>query len=120
MNDASRKVATRFYEKMHKMPSTHQAADYSSASSYLKAVAAVKTTDSDKVMAQLKKMKINDFYSHGYIRQDGRYIHNMYLMQVKTPAESKEPWDYLKVVATTPDEEAFTIVADSQCPLLTK
>src|SRR3546814_12354897 len=92
MNDASRKVATRFYEKMHKMPSTHQAADYSAASTYLKAVAAVKTTDSDKVMAQLKKMKINDFYSHGYIRQDGRYIHNMYLMQVKTPAESKEPW----------------------------
>ena len=120
MNDASRAFAKRFYAEMKTMPSTHQAADYSAASTYLKAVAAVKSTDSDKVMAQLKKMKIDDFYNHGYIRQDGRYIHNMYLLQVKTPAESKKPWDYLKVVATIPGEEAFTSVADSQCPLLKK
>jgi branched-chain amino acid transport system substrate-binding protein len=120
MNDASRQFAQRFYAKMKKMPSTHQAADYSAVSTYLKAVAAVHSTDSDKVMAELKKMKINDFYNKGYIRQDGRYIHNMYLMQVKTPAESKKPWDYLKVVATIPGEEAFTRVADSKCALLKK
>ncbi|GAB2891013.1 ABC transporter substrate-binding protein [Paralcaligenes sp. KSB-10] len=120
MNDASRKFAKRFYEKLKKMPSTHQAADYSAVSTYLKAVAAAKSVDTDKVMAELKKMKISDFYNSGYIRQDGRYIHNMYLMQVKTPAESKKPWDYMKIVATIPGEEAFTKVADSKCSLLKK
>lgn len=120
MNDATRKFAKRFYKKMHVMPSTHQAADYSAAMTWLKAVTAAKTTDSDKVMKQLKSMKISDFYNHGYIRADGRYMHPMYLMQVKTPAESKGPWDYLKVVATIPGDQAFTSVADSQCPLLKK
>lgn len=120
MNDASRAFAKRFYAKMHKMPSTHQAADYSAVSTYLKAVAAVHSTDADKVMAQLKHMKISDFYNKGYIRQDGRYIHDMYLFQVKTPAESKYSWDYLKRVATIPGDEAFNSVAESTCPLLKK
>lgn len=119
-DEASRKFANRFYLKMKKMPSSHQAADYSATATYLKAVAAAGTDDADKVMAHLKKMKLNDFYSKGYIRQDGRYIHDMYLMQVKTPAESKKPWDYMKIVATIPGEEAFTKVADSKCALLKK
>ncbi|TCT04107.1 ABC transporter substrate-binding protein [Paralcaligenes ureilyticus] len=117
-DDASRKFAHRFYAKMKKMPSTHQAADYSAVSTYLKAVKAANSVDSDKVMAALKSMKISDFYNSGYIRKDGRYIHNMYLMQVKTPAESTKPWDYMKIVATIPGEEAFTKVADSKCYLL--
>ena len=100
MNDETRKFANRFFGKMKKMPSSLQAADYSAARTYLKAVEAAKTDDPDKVMAELKKMKINDFYTKGYIRRDGRGIHDMYLMQVKSPAESKKPWDYLKVVAT--------------------
>ncbi|MEO7031996.1 MAG: ABC transporter substrate-binding protein [Herbaspirillum sp.] len=119
-NDASRKFANRFFLKMKKMPSTHQAADYSAVSTYLKAVKAVGTDDADKVMAELKKMKLNDFYAKGYIRQDGRYIHDMYLMQVKTPAESKKPWDYLKTIATIPGEKAFNTLADSKCPLIKK
>lgn len=119
-NDASRKFANRFFERMKKMPSTHQAADYSVAANYLKAVKTIGTDDADKVMAELKKMKLDDFYAKGYIRQDGRYIHDMYLMQVKTPAESKKPWDYLKTVATIPGEEAFTKLADSKCPLIKK
>lgn len=119
-DEASRKFASRFFQKMKKMPSTHQAADYSVTATYLKAVKAAGTDDADKVMAELKKTKIDDFYAKGYIRLDGRYIHDMYLMQVKTPAESKKPWDYLKTVATIPGEDAFTKTADSKCSLMKK
>jgi len=68
-------------------------------------------------MAQLRKTKIDDFYAKGYIRQDGSMIHDMYLMQVKTPAESKEPWDYYKILATIPGEQAFTTKAQTRCAL---
>ncbi len=119
-DDASRKFAARFFGKMKKMPSSLQAGDYSAVSNYLKAVAAAGTDDSDKVVAQMKKMKINDFYTKGTIRADGRGIHDMYLLQVKKPAESTKPWDYLKVVATIPGDQAFTTVADSKCALLKK
>lgn len=71
-------------------------------------------------MAELKKMKLNDLYAKGYIRQDGRYVHDLYLMQVKTPSESKKPWDYLKTIATIPGEKAFNTLADSKCPLIKK
>ena len=117
-DEASRQFANRFFLKMKKMPSTHQAAAYSATTTYLKAVAAIKTDDSTKVMAELKKMKIDDFYNKGYIRADGRNIHDMYLYQVKSPAESKKPWDYLKLVETIPGEQAFTTVAESKCSLL--
>ncbi len=119
-DEASRKFSNRFFAKMKRMPSSHQAADYSATATYLKAVKAAGTDDADKVMAELKKMKIDDFYSKGYIRGDGRYIHDMYLMQVKTPAESKKPWDYLKIVATVPGEEAYMKVSESKCALLKK
>lgn len=119
-DDASRKFAARFFDRMKKMPSSHQAADYSVTATYLKAVKAAGTDDAEKVMAQLKKMKLDDFYAKGYIREDGRYVHDMYLMQVKAPAESKKPWDYLKTVATIPGEEAFTKLADSKCALVKK
>jgi branched-chain amino acid transport system substrate-binding protein len=103
------------------MPSSLQAADYSATMLYLQAVKAAGTDDGDAVMAQLKKMKINDMFAKGgVIRADGRMIHDMFLMQVKTPAESKEPWDYLKLVTTVPGDEAFRTVADSKCPLLKK
>ncbi|MBV8626566.1 MAG: ABC transporter substrate-binding protein [Paraburkholderia sp.] len=113
----TRKWAQRYYAKMNKMPTSLQAADYSAATTYLKAVQAAGSTDSDKVMDQLHKMKIDDFYAKGYIRQDGSMIHDMYLMQVKTPAESKEPWDYYKIVATIPGEQAFDTKAETRCAL---
>jgi branched-chain amino acid transport system substrate-binding protein len=117
-NDETRKWAQRYYAKMNKMPTSLHAADYSAVTTYLKAVQAVGTTDSDKVMAQLHKMKIDDFYTHGgYIRADGSMIHDMYLMQVKTPAESKRPWDYYKVTATIPGDQAFDTKAESRCAL---
>lgn len=117
-DEASRKFAQRFQAAMKKMPSTHQVAAYSAVRSYIKAVEAAKTTRSDEVMKALKSLKIDDVYTKGYIRADGRYIHDMYLLQVKTPQESTGPWDYMKIVATIPGEEAFTKAADSKCALL--
>jgi branched-chain amino acid transport system substrate-binding protein len=84
---------------------------------YLKAVAAAKTTDSDKVMAQLKSTKVDDFYAKGTIRADGSFIHDMYLVEVKSPAESKKPWDYLKVLKTLPGDQVFTTKAETKCAL---
>jgi branched-chain amino acid transport system substrate-binding protein len=119
-DDASRKFAKRFFDKYKRMPSSLQAADYSAATNYLKAVQAAGTTDGDKVMSTLKTMKIDDFYNKGQIRADGRMIHDMYLYQVKGPKESSTPWDYYKTVAKVPGDQAFTTVAESKCPLINK
>ncbi|HEX5697329.1 MAG TPA: ABC transporter substrate-binding protein [Rhodoferax sp.] len=119
-DDASRKFAKRFFEKFKRMPTSVQAADYSAASNYLKAVQTAGTTDADKVMATLKGMKIDDFYNKGQIRADGRMIHDMYLYQVKSLKESTTPWDYYKTIAKVPGEQAFTTPAESKCALLKK
>ena len=90
----------KFFDKIKRMPSSLQAADYSATLQYLNAVKATGTDDADKVLAQMKKTKINDIYTKGgWIRADGRMIHDMYLMQVKSPDKSTEPWDYYNVVA---------------------
>ncbi|CAG4899765.1 ABC transporter substrate-binding protein [Paraburkholderia gardini] len=117
MDAKSRQWAQRYFAKTKKMPTSLQAADYSAVTTYLKAVQAAGTTDSDKVMDQLHKIKIDDFYAKGYIRQDGSMIHNMYLMEVKKPSESKEPWDYFKILATIPGDQAFDTKAESRCAL---
>ena len=119
-DDASRKFAKRFFDKYKRMPSSIQAADYSATTTYLKAVQAAGSTDSDKVMAKLKSTKVDDFYNKGQIRADGRMIHDMYLFQVKSAKESTTPWDYYKTVAKIPGEQAFTTVAESKCALLKK
>jgi branched-chain amino acid transport system substrate-binding protein len=117
----SRAWSRRFFEKMKRMPSMLQAGDYSAVTQYLTAVKAAGTDNADAVMAQLKKQKINDIFAkNGYIRPDGRMVHEMYLMQVKTPAESKEPWDYFKVAQVIPGEQAYQSLANSKCPLITK
>lgn len=117
-NEEARKWSRRYFDKMKKMPSSLQAADYSATLQYLNAVKAAGSDDSDKVLAKLRSMKVNDMYAkNGYIRGDGSMIHDMYLMQVKTQAESKEPWDYYKVAQTIPGEQAFTSKADSKCAL---
>jgi branched-chain amino acid transport system substrate-binding protein len=120
-NEETRKFGRRFFEKMKRMPSFDQAGVYSAVTTYLKAVKAVGTDDADKVMVELKKTKINDmFVTNGYIRQDGRMIKEMYLMQVKTPEESKYPWDYYKLKATIPAEQAFQPLSLSTCPMIKK
>ena len=108
LNPETRAWSKRYFEIMKKEPTFNQAAYYSATMHYLQAVKAAGTTDADKVMAQMKKTKINDFFAKGgYIRADGLMVHNMYVMQVKTPAESSYPWDYYKVVREVPGEEAF-------------
>ncbi|MCJ9728676.1 ABC transporter substrate-binding protein [Bradyrhizobium sp. PRIMUS42] len=115
-NEETRKWAKRYFEKTGKMPNSGHAADYSAIMTYLTAVKAAGTDDGEKVMPQLKSMKINDvFATGGYIRPDGRMVHDMYLAQVKSPAESKYPWDYLKLVEKIPGDQAFTTQAESKC-----
>jgi branched-chain amino acid transport system substrate-binding protein len=116
-NDKARAWAQKYFKKTGKMPSSLQAADYSATMDYLNAVKAVGSTDPDKVMAQLHKQRIDDFYAKGHVREDGSMIHDMYLYQVKTPAESKKPWDYYTLKATIPGDEAFTAKKDTQCDL---
>ncbi len=117
LNAETRAFAKRFFAKVNRQPTMDQAGIYSATLTYLKAVKAVGSTDSDKVMAQLKKMKINDMFAKGgYIRADGAMIHDMYVMQVKTPQESKYPWDYYKVVKDMNGEEAFGPIT-GLCPL---
>ncbi len=114
----SRVWAKRFFEKFKRMPSSIQAADYSVTQFYLNAVKAASSDDGDKTMEQMRKMKVNDMYAkNGYVRADGSMIHDMYLMQVKTPETSTTPWDYYNVVATSKGEEAFLTKAESKCAL---
>ena len=118
MNADTRAWSKRYFEKMKKEPSMLQAADYSAAMNYLKAVKALGTDDADKVMAYLKKTRINDMFAKdGEIRPDGRMVHDMYLMEVKKPSESKYPWDYYRVVATVPGAQAYLTKAESKCAL---
>jgi len=120
INDETRAYGKRYFAKFGKMPTMDQAGIYSAVTNYLKAVKAAATTDSDKVMAELKKMKINDMFAKGgYIRADGVMVHNMYVMQVKSPQESKYPWDYYKVVKVMSGEEAFGPITGA-CPLAPK
>jgi len=119
MNDATRAWSRRYFEKLKKMPNMSQAGTYSSVMHYLKAVQAAGTDETAAVMKQMKAMPINDFFArNGRIREDGRMVHDMYLFEVKSPAESKYPWDYYKLVATIPGEQAFISPAKSQCPLM--
>src|SRR3546814_14659711 len=101
------------------MPTTFQAGDYSATLTYLKAVQAAGTTEADAVMKQLKTLKIDDMFAKGYVRADGTMVHDLYLMQVKTPAESKKPWDYYKTVATLPGDDTFVQNTTGVCSLMT-
>ncbi len=119
MNDATRKWSRRYFDKLKKMPNMSQAGVYSSVMHYLKAVQAAGTDETAAVMKQMKAMPIQDFFtSNGRIREDGRMVHDMYLFEVKTQAESKYPWDYYKVLATVPGDQAFIPPSKSKCPLL--
>ncbi len=117
LDEQTRAFGKKYFEKNKRMPTDIQAANYSATMTYLKAVAATKTLDADKVMEQLKKAPIDDFYAKGQIRPDGRFVHDMYLMQVKSSSESKQPWDYYKVVSKLKGDEVFTTKAESKCAL---
>ena len=116
LNDETRQWSRRFFEKTKRMPSMVQAGMYSATMHYLKAVAESKTDDTKTVMARMKSTPVNDMFAkNGRIRADGLHLHDMYLMQVKSPAESKSPWDYYHVKATVPPERAFSPMKPGAC-----
>jgi branched-chain amino acid transport system substrate-binding protein len=117
LNDETRAFGKKFMAKTKRMPTDVQAANYSAVTNYLKALEKSGTIDADKVMATLKSTPLKDFYGQGVIRPDGRYAHDMYLMQVKSPKESKEAWDYYKVVTKLSADQVWTTKADSKCAL---
>ncbi|WP_407525843.1 ABC transporter substrate-binding protein [Methylobacterium oryzisoli] len=120
-DDASRDFAKRYEERMRRKPGMVQAGVYSSVLHYLKAVKAAGTNDGKVVAAKMREMPVDDFFSRGgRIREDGRLLHDMYLVEVKRPEDSKGPWDYYKVLRTIPAEQAAMPLSASKCPLVKK
>src|SRR5437879_3431613 len=121
-NDQTRAFAKRFAERDKGIyPTMIHAGVYSALTHYLKAVEALKSDDGTKVIAKMKEMPTDDpLFGKGTIRSDGRKIHPAYLFEVKKPSESKGPWDYYKLVGTTPGEQAFRPLSESACPLVKK
>jgi branched-chain amino acid transport system substrate-binding protein len=118
-NDATRAWSKRFFEQIHHMPTMSQAGVASSLKHYFEAVQAVGSKDPDKVMAKMREMPINDFMTHnGTLRIDGRVLRDLYLFEVKSPAESKGPWDYYKLLRTIPAAQAFRQLDQGGCKLV--
>jgi branched-chain amino acid transport system substrate-binding protein len=119
LNDNTRAFGKRFMERVKRMPTMNQAATYSATLHYLKAVQAAGTKDTKTVMAKMREMPVKDaFTDNGILREDGRMVHSMFLFQVKKPEESKGPWDYYKLLAEVPGDQAFRPLRDGGCPLV--
>jgi len=120
MNDKTREWSRRFMAKHGgRAPTAAQAGVYGAVLHYLKAIDKAGTDDSLAVAKAMKELPVNDMFSTNFkIRPDGRVVRDMYLLEVKSPAESKEPWDYYKVVATIPGDEAYRPMAEGGCPLV--
>jgi branched-chain amino acid transport system substrate-binding protein len=120
MDDQTRAWSKRFYDKLHKMPTMWQAGVYSSVMNYLNAIKAADTDEPLKVAAQMRAHPINDFFArNGRLREDNLMVHDLVLAQVKSPEESKAPWDYYKIIAHIPGDQAFG-PPDPACPLVKK
>jgi ABC-type branched-chain amino acid transport systems, periplasmic component len=121
-DDETRAWSKRFAERNSgKMPTMVQAGVYSAVMHYLQAIKAAGTDEAKAVVAKMREMPVNDFFAHnGKIRADGRMVHDMYLVQVKTPAESKYPWDYYKILRVVPGDEAYRPLDQGNCPLVAK
>jgi branched-chain amino acid transport system substrate-binding protein len=116
-DDKSRAFAENFFKRTGRMPNMVQAGTYSATLSYLKAVKAAGSKDTEKVAQQLKELPVDDAFAQGKVLANGRFVHDLYLFEVKQPAESKKPWDYYKLIATVPGDAAFPSAATSGCPL---
>ena len=121
-NEATRTFGHRFMARRHgQAPTMIQAGVYSGVMHYLKAVQAVGTDDPGAVAAAMRKLPVNDFMTqNAQIREDGQVMRSMYLVQAKSPSESREPWDYEKVIATISPDEAWRPLAEGGCPFVTK
>jgi branched-chain amino acid transport system substrate-binding protein len=122
LDDKTRAWTRRLLDRLgpNKAPSMIHAGTYGGVLHYLKAVQAAGTTDATAVVAKMKEIPIDDFYTQGRVREDGRVMRPYYLMQVKSPAESKYPLDYYKVIARIPAEDAARPLAEGHCPMLKK
>jgi branched-chain amino acid transport system substrate-binding protein len=119
LNDETRAFGKRFLDRMKRMPTMNQASTYSATLHYLKAVQAAGTRDTKTVMAKMRETPVRDvFTQNGTLREDGRMVHSMYLFQVKKPEESKGPWDYYKLIAEVPADQAFRPLRDGGCSLV--
>jgi branched-chain amino acid transport system substrate-binding protein len=119
LNEKSREFGKRFFERMKRMPTMAQAATYSATLHYLKAVQAAGNKETKAVLAKMREMPVRDaFTDNGYLREDGRMVHSMYLFEVKKPQESKYPWDYYKLLAEVPGDQAFRPLKEGGCPLV--
>jgi branched-chain amino acid transport system substrate-binding protein len=116
-DDKSRAFGERFMRRTDRMPSMIHAGTYSATLSYLKAVKAAGTKDSDAVAKKLKELPVDDAFAQGKVLENGRMVHDLYLFEVKKPSESKKPWDYYKQLAVVPGEKAFPSAKESGCPL---
>jgi branched-chain amino acid transport system substrate-binding protein len=121
LDDETRKWSKRFFDKHKKMPTMVHAGVYSAVTHYLKAVQAVGTDDADKVIARMKETPVKDFFTkNGRIGPDGLHRHEMYLVRVKAPEQSKAAWDYYEIVKKIPPAEAFPSIEAQACPLVKK
>ena len=121
LNDETRKWSRRFHERHKRMPTMAQAGVYSAVTHYLRSVAAARTDAAVSVMARIKSLPVHDFFANnGRVRADGRMIHDMYLLQVKKPDESKYPWDYMHVREVIAGDQAFMPLSASKCPLVSR
>jgi branched-chain amino acid transport system substrate-binding protein len=116
-DDRSREFSARFLKRTGHMPSMIHAGTYSATLSYLKAVKAAGTKDSEAVAKKLKELPVDDAFAKGKVLENGRMVHDMYLFEVKKPSESKKPWDYYKQLAVVPGDKAFFTAKESGCPL---
>jgi branched-chain amino acid transport system substrate-binding protein len=117
--EETRAWSKHFFERQGRMPTMPQAAVYSAIRHYLGAIAAAGTDEAKAVMAKMRERPVNDFYvRNGRLREDGRLVHDMYFAQVKKPSESTGPWDYYRILATIPGDQAFRSMAEGGCPLV--
>jgi branched-chain amino acid transport system substrate-binding protein len=121
LNEKTRQWSKRFFDVAKHMPTTPQADAYQAVIHYLRAIKAAGSMDTQAIMKKMKELPLEDETGEvGYVRADGRVIRDMYLFEIKSPSESKYPWDYYKVVKTFPGESAYVPLAESKCPLVAK
>lgn len=120
MNDATRAWSKRFFDRTGRMPGMVQAGTYSAVRHYIKAIEAAGNADGKAVAAKMRELPVDDFFAKGQVREDGRMMHDMYLVEVKAPNESKGPWDYYKVLRRIPAAEAAQPLSESKCALVKK
>ncbi len=119
LNDETRAFTKRFMEKQHNIPSAYHAGMYSATHAYLAAIKATGSDDAKTVIAKMKATEVNDMFAHGgHVRADGRMVHDYYLFQVKTPAQSTGPYDVYNLLATIPADQAFRPLNEGGCPLV--